>query len=146
MHITTKCSIAIHCLVFIYEYGNIHKVTSGLLSRSTGINSVTVRTIISSLKKEGIISVKAGTGGAALNCPADEITIYRICMAIEPDFSSKLIGVHPLPSALCPVGRNIHNVLNCSYQKIRNDLCDSLKTITLENVISDYHRIKEKAD
>lgn len=144
MHISTKCSVAIHCLIFIYEYGDNQKVTSNLLSLSTGSNPVTIRNIISSLKKDGIISVKFGTGGAALSCPPDEITLYRICKAIEPDFISKLIGVHPLPSPLCPIGKNIHNILDCSYQKIRSDLCESLKNITLENIISDYHNIQHK--
>lgn len=138
MHISTKCSVAIHCLVFIYEYGEDKKVTSKLLSLSTGTNSVTIRNILSSLKKDGIISVKFGTGGAMLSCPPDEITLYRICKAIEPDFVSKLIGIHPMPSPLCPVGRNIHTVLGNSYEKIQDDLCRSLQSITMENIIADY--------
>ncbi|MDE7312351.1 MAG: Rrf2 family transcriptional regulator [Eubacterium sp.] len=146
MHISTKCSVAIHCLIFIYEYGEQKKVTSDLLALSTGSNPVTIRTIISSLRKDGILSVKFGTGGATLNCPPDEITLYRIGSAIEPDFISKLIGIHPMPSPLCPIGKNIHNVLDCSYQKIRSDLCESLKNITLETILSDYHRIQQKLD
>lgn len=146
MHISTKCSVAIHCLIFIHEYGEKQRVTSDLLSLSTGTNPVTIRTIISRLKKDGIISVRPGTGGAALNAPLSEVTLYRICKAIEPDFSSKLIGVHPKPSASCPVGRNIYGVLDCSYQKIGDDLCESLKGITLERIISDYDRISQKSD
>ena len=146
MHISTKCSVAIHCLIFIYEYGEKRKVTSDLLSLSTGINSVTIRNILSSLKKSDIISVKFGTGGATLNCPLEEITIYRICKAIEPDFLSKLFGIHSLPSPLCPVGKNIHNVLNCSYQKVQNDLCDSLKSITLKDLVTDYHYFRQDID
>lgn len=140
MHISTKCSVAIHCLIFIYEYGNVKKVTSELLSLSTGCNSVTIRNILSSLKKAGMISIKVGAGGATLAVPLQEITLYRICKAIEPDFMKKLIGIHMLPSPFCPVGKNIHKVLDCSYQKIQNDLCSSLQTITMENIIADYHR------
>lgn len=140
MHISTKCSIAIHCLIFISEYGDTQKVTSNLLSLSTGVNPVTIRNITSALKKDGIISVRFGTGGTTLNCPPGEITLYRICKAIEPDFASKLIGIHPLPSPLCPVGKNIHRVLDCSYQKVSNDLCESLKHITFESILSDYHQ------
>lgn len=36
MHVSNKCSIAIHCLIFIHEYGTENKVTSELLSLSTG--------------------------------------------------------------------------------------------------------------
>lgn len=141
MHISTKCSIAIHCLIFIYEYGESKKVTSQLLSMSTGSNAIIIRNILSSLRKEGIVSIKFGTGGATLNCPLNEITLYRIYKAIEPDFISKLIGIHTLPSPLCPVGRNIHAVLNHSYEKIQNDLCKSLQNITMEDIIRDYNQI-----
>lgn len=143
MHLSTKYSIAVHCLIFIYEYGKDKKVTSELLALSTGNNPVTIRNIISSLKKEGIISVKFGTGGAAINCPLKEISLYRIYSAVEPDFLSKLIGVHPAPSPFCPVGRNIHKVLDASYEKIRGDLCRSLQSVTLDDIVNKYHQIQQ---
>ena len=143
MHLSTKYSIAVHCLIFIYEYGKDKKVTSELLALSTGSNPVTIRNIISSLKKEGIISVKFGTGGAAINCPLKEISLYRIYSAVEPDFLSKLIGVHPAPSPFCPVGRNIHKVLDASYEKIRGDLCRSLQSVTLDDFVNKYHQIQQ---
>lgn len=140
MHISTKCSVAIHCLIFIYEYGDAKKVTSELLSLSSGTNSVTIRNILSALKKDDIISIKFGTGGATMNCPLNKITLYRICKAIEPDFLTKLFGIHSAPSPFCPVGKKIHNVLDISYEKIQEDLCSSLKSITMEDVIADYRQ------
>ena len=142
MHLSAKYSVAVHCLIFIHEYGETKKVTSELLALSTGSNPVTIRNILSALKKEGILSVKFGTGGAAINCPLKEITLYRIYSAIEPDFLSKLIGIHPAPSPFCPVGRNIRNVLDASYEKMREDLRRSLQSVTLENIIDDYHNIR----
>lgn len=144
MHISKKCSVAIHCLIFIAEYGETRKVTSELLSLSTGTNSVTIRNILSALKRENIIAVKFGTGGATLCCPLREITLYRICQAIEPDFLAKLIGIHPMPSPLCPIGQTIHQVLDSSYQKIKNDLSDSLNRITMEDILADYKSLQTK--
>lgn len=144
MHISTKCSVAIHCLIFISEYGENHKVTSELLSLSTGTNPVTIRNILSALKRADIISVKSGTGGATLRCPLGEITLYRICIAIEPDFLSKLIGIHPMPSPLCPIGQTIHQVLDGSYQKIKVDLSGSLNRITMEDILADYHDLQQR--
>lgn len=141
MHISTKCSIAIHCLIFISEYGDTRKVTSELLSLSTGSNPVTIRNIISALKKDGILSVKFGTGGTTLNCPLEEITLYRICSALEPDFLGKLIGIHATPSPLCPVGKSIHSVLDISYAKIREDLQNSLQNITMKEIMDNYHNL-----
>ena len=140
MHISSKCSVAVHCLIFIYEYGETKKVTSELLSLSTGCNPVTIRNILSALKRDSIISIKFGTGGASVDIPPDEITLYRICKAVEPDFESKLIGVHALPSPLCPVGKNIHRVLKGSYQKVLDELSESMKKITMEQILADYHK------
>ncbi len=139
MHISAKCSIAIHCLIFIYEYGTSKRVTSELLALSTGCNPVTIRNIISALKKEGILSVKSGTGGATLNCPLEDITLYRIYMAVEPDALQKFIGVHTMPSPLCPIGKSIHTVLEMPYSKVRASLKTSLQSITMKEVVNEYH-------
>jgi len=143
MHLSTKYSIAVHCLVFLAEYGETTKVTSELLALSAGCNPVTIRTILSSLKKDGIVSVKFGTGGATITCPLHEITLYRIYSAIDPDFLSQLIGIHPAPSPLCPVGQNIHTVLDSSYKQVRDDLRRSLQSITMEEIINEYHTIQQ---
>lgn len=139
MHISKKCSIAIHCLIFINEYGESKRITSELLSLSTGCNPVIIRNIMSALKKEGILSVKFGTGGATLDCPPEEISLYRICMTVEPDALDKLIGTHTAPSPFCPVGKNIHAVLEAPYDKIRSDLRISLQSITMKEIIDGYH-------
>lgn len=139
MHISAKCSIAIHCLIFISEYGETKKITSELLSLSTGVNPVTIRGIISALKKEGILQVKFGTGGTKLNCPLEEITLYRICCAVDYGFLNKLIGLHPMPSPLCPVGKNIYEILSAPYAKIRKDVQNSFESISMKEIIDSYH-------
>lgn len=131
MHISTKCSVTLHCLLFIYEYGEKTKVTSKLLSCSTGVNPVTIRNIMSALKKDGIISVKHGTGGATLNCHPGEISLYRLGRALEPDFLSRLMGMHPSPSSLCPVSQNIHTVLPTPYPFLLKSIAHSSFSINL---------------
>ena len=59
-------------------------------------------------------------------------------MALEPDALKKLIGLHPMPSVCCPVGRNIHGVLEAAYEKVRADMKKSLQSLTLEDVIQQY--------
>lgn len=140
MHISNKCSIAIHCLIFINEYGAKRKVTSELLSLSSGCNPVTIRNILSALKKAGIIHVRFGTGGASIELPLSEISLYRICMIVEPDFIEKLVGIHTSPSRICPVGRNIYHVLSGTYDTLQKDLISSMEKITLQMMVDDYHR------
>ena len=143
MHISNKCSIAIHCLVFISEYGENKKVTSELLSLSTGCNPVTIRNILSALRKDGIIEVKFGTGGATLAIPLHEISLYRICSSVDPQAIDKMIGIHVTPSPFCPVGRNIESVLNQTYNILKEDMISSMKAITLDKIMMDYHALLE---
>ena len=114
-------------------------MTSTLLAHSTGINAVTIRNILSALKKDGILSIQQGTGGALLACEPQQIDLYRICKAIEPDFLEKMIGIHPAPSQLCPVGRSIRTVLDHTYAKIRAGMQKQLQQITLADILADYH-------
>lgn len=139
MHVSNKCSIAIHCLIFIHEYGTENKVTSELLSLSTGCNPVTIRSILSALKKSGVLYVKSGTGGAILAAESEDITLYRICTAVEPDAIDKMIGIHSSPSPFCPVGRKIQSVLDDTYEELKTDVIASMKSITLDKILADYH-------
>ena len=143
MHISNKCSIAVHCLIFINEYSGDNKVTSELLALSTGCNPVTIRNIISAMKKDGIIDVKFGKGGATLAVPIQDISLYRICVAVDPKAIDKMISVHPAPSPFCPVGRNIGDVLDRTYDTLKENLISSMKSITMERIVNDYHTILE---
>ena len=100
MQLSMKCSIAVHCLIFIHEAKGIARVTSPLLAESTGCNPVIIRNVISSLKKAGIITVARGTGGAELCMDPSEITLFMIYNALEPKGLSSLIGIHPCVPAL----------------------------------------------
>ena len=144
MHISNKCSIALHCLLFIHEYGGAKKVTSELLSLSTGCNPVTIRNLISAMRKDGIIDVKSGIGGATIAVPLREITLYRVCAAVDPEALDKMIGIHAAPSPFCPVGRNIRGVLDQTYGALRADMIESMQSITLEKLVADYHAALEK--
>ena len=53
MRLSARCSVALHCLIFISEYENQTKVTSELLAKSTGCNSAAIRSILNALKKQG---------------------------------------------------------------------------------------------
>ena len=140
MQISTKCSIAVHCLIFIHEAKGIAKVTSNLLSESTGCNPVIIRNIISSLKKAGLITVTRGTGGTELCKDPSEITLYQIYNALEPDGLSKLIGIHSCQNRKCPVAQNIHKVLENPYNQIEESIKHTMENITLKSMIDDFHK------
>lgn len=109
MRINTKCSIALHCILFIAIYENNLKITSEVLAKSTGCNAVIIRNILSLLQKAGIISITRGMGGAHLLKEACDLTLWDIYRSLEPNGLGHLMGVHPEPSPDCPVREKYRN-------------------------------------
>lgn len=139
MQISMKCSIAVHCLIFIHEAKGITKVTSNLLAESTGSNPVVIRNILSSLKKAGLITVPRGTGGAELCADPAQITLFQIYSALKPEGVTSLIGIHPCQGRPCPVAQNIRKVLQRPYRKIEAAVQTTMEDITLQSMIDDFH-------
>ena len=146
MQISMKCSVAVHCLIFIHEAKGIAKVTSNLLAESTGSNPVVIRNILSALKKAGLITVPRGTGGAELCADPSQITLYQIYSALEPDGMSSIIGIHPCQKSPCPVAQNIRQVLKTPYQKIEDSIQQTMEGITLQSMIDDFEQLAHLSD
>ena len=145
MQLSMKCSVAVHCLIFIHEAKGIAKVTSNLLAESTGSNPVVIRNILSALKKAGLITVPRGTGGAELCADPSQITLYRIYSALEPDGVTSIIGIHPCDGHPCPVAQNIRKVLEPPYHKIEDAVKEAMEGITLQSMIDDFHGIVQQS-
>ncbi|MBU5230657.1 Rrf2 family transcriptional regulator [Intestinimonas butyriciproducens] len=145
MQISIKCSVAVHCLIFIHEAKGIAKVTSNLLAESTGSNPVVIRNILSALKKAGLITVPRGTGGAELCADPSQITLYQIYSALEPDGVTSIIGIHPCDGRPCPVAQNIRKVLEPPYHKIEDAVRNAMEEITLQSMIDDFHGIVQQS-
>lgn len=146
MQISIKCSVAVHCLIFIHEAKGIAKVTSNLLAQSTGSNPVVIRNILSALKKAGLITVARGTGGAELCVPPSQITLYQIYSALEPEGVTSIIGIHPCQGRPCPVAQNIRKVLEPPYHKIEDAVKAAMEEITLQSMIDDFHKLVQQND
>ena len=139
MHISMKCSIAVHCLIFIHEAKGMAKVTSSLLAESTGCNPVVIRNVLSSLKKAGLITVPRGKGGAELCLDPEQITLYQIYCALEPQGVSLLIGIHSCQQRICPIAQNIKQILQKPYQQITDAVEQTMQSITLKSMLEDFH-------
>ena len=146
MQISIKCSVAVHCLIFIHEAKGITKVTSNLLAESTGSNPVVIRNILSALKKAGLITVPRGTGGAELCADPSQITLYQIYSALEPGGVTSIIGIHPCQGRPCPVAQNIRKVLQGPYRKIEDAVQTTMESITLQSMIDDFHGLVQQND
>ena len=137
MQISMKCSVAVHCLLFIWEARGKARVTSTLLAQSTGCNPVIIRNILSAMKKAGLITVHRGRGGAELCRYPEQITLHEIYTALEPNGLSSIIGIHPCGGRACPVAQNIHQVLRRPYRQIEEAIAATMDGITLASMIED---------
>ena len=141
MQISSRFTIAVHVLIAIETFKNDYKVTSELLASSANVNPTVVRRILQQLKKADIVTVKRGSGGADIGRPLDEITLLDVYNAIEPVEDGKLFHFHEKPNELCPVGRNIHRIMDGRLDEIQEAMENKMKSITIAEVMEDANKV-----
>lgn len=137
MKITSKFTIAVHTLLVIDVFGKENKVTSDFIAASVRVNPVIIRRTLLSLKAAGMVEVKAGSGGASLIKAPKDITlldVYRAVDAVE-NTDGGIFRFHENPNPACPVGRNIHTVLDGHLASAQRALEDELQKVTLADLI-----------
>ena len=145
MQISSRFTIAIHIFACIHTFENDFKITSEFLASRINVNPVMIRKILSQLATSGLLSVKRGSGGATITKELNKISFFDIYRAVDCIERGELFHFHENPNTNCPVGRNIHNVLDNKLKQVQNALENELKKITLEEVIKDtqYYIAKE---
>ena len=141
MQITSKFTAAVHILICIEVFGGEMRVTSDFLSGSTGVNAVIVRNVLGQLREAGIVETRQGSGGAHLAKALDEITLYDIYKAVDCTNDDGLFRFHENPNVKCPVGRNIHKVMDGRLEATQTALENELKRTTLAQIVADTKKI-----
>ena len=144
MRIDTKCSIGIHCMILIAVYGDKGKITSEIISRSTGCNQVIIRNILGKLKKNGLIDIARGVGGATINCDLNQVSIWDVYSAVNEKELNNIIGIHPNPYEKCPVGHSIEDILKEPYEKIGEAIKNKMKEYKLGKIIEEFYEREPK--
>lgn len=135
MKISSRFTIAVHMLTCVEYFHDTHITTSEFLAGSIGVNPVVVRQIFSQLKAAGLVDVARGKGGVDLLRPLDDITLYDVYEAVD-SVNGSLFRFHENPNPECPVGKNIHNMLDGSLNDIQDALESKMKSITLGEIYS----------
>ena len=136
MQISSRFTMAIHMFACIDTFTD-QKMTSDFMAASIGTNPVIVRKLLQQLKAAGLIEVSRGTGGVTVTKPLNEITFLDIYKAVECTPDEELFHFHENPNQACPVGRNIHHVLDDKLAKVQEAMEKELATITLADVKRD---------
>lgn len=141
MQISSRFTIAIHMFSCIITFEKERKVTSDFLASSVEVNPVVIRRILLQLKSAGLVNVQRGTGGAGIAKPLEKITFLDIYRAVECVEDGELFHFHEKPNIECPVGRNIHNVLDEKLDRVQKAMERELESITLADVKRDMDQL-----
>lgn len=140
MQISSRFTLAIHMFACISAFGSEYKVTSEFLAASTNVNPVIIRKISGQLRAAGLIAVARGTGGAVIARPLHEITFLDVYRAVECVEHGELFHFHENPSTDCPVGRNIHHILDDKLRQVQSAMERELASLTLEDLKRDTEK------
>lgn len=136
MQISSRFTMAIHMFACIDTFSDM-KMTSDFMAGSIGTNPVIIRKLLQQLKAAGLVEVARGTGGVTITRPLEEITFLDVYKAVECAPDEELFHFHEKPNQACPVGRNIHHVLDEKLLQVQKAMEDELSKNTLADVKRD---------
>ena len=134
MQISSRFTMAVHTLLCIDYFGKTEKVTSDFIAASVGTNPVIIRKLLVQLKAAGLIQVKRGTGGTALEKPIADISLYDVYHAVDCVGGDSLFHFHEHPCPQCPVGKTIHAGLDDRLHQVQDAMEDKMRSISLADV------------
>ncbi len=139
MQFSSRLNLASHILLYLAEYQDSQKVTSEVLSATTGVNAVNVRKTLCLLKAANLIETRAGVGGTYLTRKPADITLADIFDAVE-DKDERLFPMHGNPNQNCPVGRSIYGVMDSRIKVLENSMHTEMEHMTLQQMLDDMHQ------
>lgn len=140
MQISSRFTLALHIFACIDSFKEEYKVTSDFLAGSTNVNPVIIRKILGQLKSAGLVEVARGSGGASVAKPLNQITLLDIYNAVECVEDGTLFHFHENPNPKCPVGRNIHLILDDKLLRVQQAMEKELDSVTLQDIMTDTEK------
>ncbi len=138
MQISSRFTIAVHVLLCIETFQEKQKVTSEFLAASVNVNPVVIRRLLQQLKKAGLVRVMRGSGGAAIDKPIDKLTLLDVYHAVACVEEDTLFHFHENPNPLCPIGKNIHAILDVQLDKIQKTMEQEMQSVTIQDLIKNF--------
>lgn len=139
MQFSSRLPIAVHILLAIFEFEGKEKTTSVFLAGTVNVNPVIIRNMLGQLKAAGLVTVKAGEGGSSLAKEPKNISLMDVFNAVEKD--EELFNFHDNPNPECPVGKNVHAVLDKHLFSIQRAMWEQMESITLQDLIDDLNEL-----
>lgn len=142
MQFSSKLTMATHLLLAVDYFNGKEKTTSDFLASSIGTSPVVVRRLLSQLQKTNLVEVEAGVGGTVLAQSPYQITLLDIYNAVEKP-EEFLFHFHENPNEKCPVGRNIHVVMDKTLEDVTKKMEEELASVRLSDLEKKLHQAME---
>ena len=137
MKISTKGSYGVKEMVELaINYGGA-PLSIKTISKRQNISEYYLEQLFSPLRKAKLItSIRGAQGGYVLSREPKDITVAEIMYVLEG----------PIEIAECIDGVSCDNLDCCAtrllWAKIKNSIDDVMKSVTLQDIVNDYERIK----
>jgi len=129
-------ALAVHFLCALaWNRGQV--ISSSDIARSMGTNPSFLRGLIGDLRKAGLVETRQGKGGGSLLArPAETITLHDVYLATE---NQPVLRTHgPDCESVCPVARNMVEVLANVNDKLEATLVAELKKTTVADLVAQH--------
>lgn len=141
MQISSRFTIALHVLTALETFKGQFPLTSDFLSGSVQVNPVIIHNILLKLKAAGMIQISRGRNNMCLLKSPDEISLLDVYKAIEPLEHDTLFSFHKNPNPNCPVGHNIHNLLDNRLLSVQKAMEEKLGNMKLSDILNDLQSL-----
>lgn len=139
MKLSTKGRYGVKAMVELAINYSKNPVSIKTISQRQNISEYYLEQLFSPLRKAGLIrSIRGAQGGYILNRDPKDIKISDIMIVLEG----------PIEIAECIETNECNNIDCCAtrllWAKIKNSIDEVMNSITLQDIVDDYDKIKEK--
>lgn len=142
MILDSRFVTAMHVLTLLASASE--PLPSPRLAASIGVNPVTVRKVVASLRDHGMVETLLGSaGGARLARPAPEISLRDAYLSVREGTIFGAFPDHPNPH--CLVGRNIQAILVDLLDETERAMIAPLAEISVADLLAQVRERDEHA-
>ena len=115
-------------------------LSSDKIAESMKTNPGCVRQLMSALRQHGLLASVKGHPLPSLAREPSAITLLDVYRAVDCVEEKALFHFHENPNMSCPVGRNIHNILDDKLLRAQEAMEWELQAVTLADLMADLER------
>ena len=143
MRMSSNFTVSIQMLLLMLISGN-QKITSDIISQSTGANPVLISQLYKKLKDAGIIKVSTGQGVTTLSKDPKEISLWDIYTAVEKHNVDDLFKFHPKISDGCQIGRFFKEILSPHLEDAVEALSKEMSGVSLFQLATEWAELNKE--